>query len=101
MPTCPRCRMTFAYSETHVCEGRDLARIWSMVSVAAGALAGGASGLLYGLSIVRQACDNPGAGNLCGLGPSYFVPGYGLIGAVIGALVATVAATLFMGRPKV
>ena len=100
MPICPKCRMTFAYSETHVCEGRDYAKVWSMVSIAGGALIGGPLGLLYGLSIIRQACDKPDASNLCGFTPSYFVPGYVLIGAVIGALVATIAALLFMGRTK-
>ncbi len=92
--------MNVAYSETHVCEGRDFSKIWLMVSVAAGALVGGPLGLSWSLSIVRQACDKPDASNLCGLAPSYFVPGYVLIGAVIGALIATAAVILFMGRAK-
>ena len=101
MPICPRCRMNVTYSEADVCERRDYAKVWLMVSVAGGALVGGPLGLLYGRSIVGQACDKPDASNLCGLVPSYFVPGYVLIGAVIGALVVTVAAILFMGRQKV
>src|SRR2546430_916228 len=100
MPVCPKCRMNFAYSEPHVCEGRDYTKVWSIVSIAGGALIGGPFGLLYGLSIVRQACDKQDAGNLCGFVPSYFVPGYVLIGAVIGGFVATVAAIPFMSRPN-
>ena len=71
-----------------------------MAAVAGGALVGGPFGLLYGQLIVRTACDTPDASNLCGLVPSYFIPGYVLIGAVVGALVATVAAILFMGRQQ-
>jgi len=70
---------------------RDYTKGWLMTAVAAGALVGGLSGYLYGLSVIRQACDTPDASNLCGLVPSYFVPGYVLVGAVSGALVATVA----------
>jgi cell division protein FtsX len=96
MPTCPKCRLNFAYSDTHVCEGRDYTKVWSFVTVAGGALVGGPLGFLYSRSMVRQACEKPDASNLCGFVPSYFVPGDILIGAVIGALVAGLAAMLFM-----
>ena len=76
----------------------DNTRVWSMVSVAVGALVGGPLGLLYGRSKVLKACAQSDASNLCGLIPSYFVPGYVLIGAVTGALAATVAAFLFVSR---
>ena len=76
----------------------DNTKMWSMVSVAVGALVGGALGLLYGESIVHKACAQSDASNLCGLIPSSFVLGYVLIGAVIGALAATVAVFLSMSR---
>ena len=100
MPTCPKCGMNFSYSDTHVCEGRDYTKVWFMVFVACGALAGGPLGLWYGRTIIGRACEKPNASNLCGFVPSYFVPGYVVIGAVIGALIATVAVIQFMGRSK-
>ena len=100
MATCPACRMTFAYSEPHVCDGRDYTKVWLMLSVAAGALVGGASGLWYGVSVIGQACKKPDAGNLCGMVPSYFVPGHGLIGAVVGAFVAPVGVVLYISRQR-
>jgi hypothetical protein len=33
--------MPFAYSEPHVCEGRDYTKVWLVVSVVAGGLLGG------------------------------------------------------------
>jgi hypothetical protein len=100
MATCPKCGMNFAYSEPHACERTDHRKVWIAVLVTIGALVGGAAGRSWGLSIVSTACDRPDAGNLCGLVPSSFVPGYVLIGGLLGALVAGVTATLFMSRLK-
>ena len=76
----------------------DDTKVWSIVFVAVGALVGGSLGLLYGGSIVRKACAQSDARNLCGLIPSYVVPGYVLIGAVLGALAATAAVFLSISR---
>jgi hypothetical protein len=101
MALCPKCRMTFAYSETHVCAGRDYTKVWLVGSVVGGALVGATLGLLSGPLAVRQVCDRPGASNLCGLLPSLFLPGYVLIGAVTGALVAAAAVILVVRRRQV
>jgi hypothetical protein len=100
MPVCPKCRTTFMYTADHVCEGRDYTRLWSGASVAVGALLGGPLGYLYGLSIIRQACDAPGAGNLCGLAAFSTIPVYVICGAAIGGLVATVAVVVIIHRRK-
>jgi putative exporter of polyketide antibiotics len=96
--------MSFSYTETHVCEGRDAAKLWSLASVAVGlaigAVAGGALGQLYGLSAVRQACEGPGATNLCGLSSAPFVPVYTTIGALVGATAAAFAVFLILRMRK-
>jgi hypothetical protein len=91
--------MTFSYTADHVCEGHDYAKLWSGVSVAVGALVGGPFGYLYGLSVIRRACDEPGAGNLCGLAAFSTVPMYVVCGAALGAIVATIAVVVIIRRP--
>jgi hypothetical protein len=100
MPVCPKCGVPFSYTETHVCEARDKTKIWLLTSVAVGALVGGPFGLLYGNSIVRQACEKPDASNLCGLTSAPTVPFWIVIGAVIGASVAAFAVVVLLGRRK-
>jgi len=63
-------------------------KLWSLAAVAFGAFIGGPLGLLYGNSIVRQACEKPDASNLCGLTSAPTVPFYIAAGAVIGVAVA-------------
>ena len=98
MPVCPQCGVPSSYTETHVCVGRDRTKLWLLVSVAAGALVGGPLGLLYGNSVVRQACERPDASNLCGLTSAPAVPFYIVIGAVVGAAVAAFAVVVLLGR---
>ena len=98
MPVCPRCGVPFSYAETHVCVGRDRTKLWWLASVAAGALVGGALGLLYGNSAVRHACERPDASNLCGLTSAPAVPFYLVIGAIVGASVAAFAVVVLLGR---
>jgi len=100
MPVCPTCGMPFSYTETHVCEGRDKTKIWLLALVAVGALVGAPLGRLYGLSVIGQACDRPGAGNLCGMIDSFALPFYVVIGAVIGAAAAAFAVTVLLARRK-
>jgi len=104
MPICPKCGASFSYTETHVCEGRDKTKIWWLASAAVGALVGaligGQLGLLYGNSVVRQACEKPDAGNLCGLTSAPFLPLDIVIGAVIGSSVAAFAVVVLLGRRK-
>ena len=73
MPVCPKCRMTFTYTADHVCEGHDYTKVWSGTSVPVGALVGGPLGYLYGLSIIRQACDEP-ARAICAAWAALFLP---------------------------
>ena len=104
MAVCPKCGMPFSYAETHVCEGRDTAKLWSLASVAIGlaigAVAGGMLGQLYGLSAVREGCEQPGATNLCGLPIVPFVPVYTAIGALVGATAAAFAVFLILRMRK-
>jgi hypothetical protein len=72
-----------------------------LASVAVGVLVGAPLGLLYGDSVVRQACERPDAGNLCGLTSAPAVPFYIVIGAVIGASVAAFAVVVLLARRKV
>lgn len=100
MPVCPQCGGPFSYTEAHVCPGRDRTKLWLLASVAAGALVGGPLGLLYGNSVVSEACERPDAGNLCGLTSAPAVPFYIVIGAVVGASVAAFAVVVLLGRRK-
>src|SRR6478752_5131378 len=100
MAVCPQCGVAFSYTESHVCLGRDRTKLWLLASVAAGALVGGPLGLLYGNSVVRQACERLGAGNLCGLTSAPAVPFYIVIGAVVGASVAAFTVVALLGRRK-
>jgi hypothetical protein len=98
MAICPKCGMSLTYTDDHVCEGRDHTKLWLLASVAGGAFVGASLGLLRDLSISRQvlrgACGQPGAGNLCGFPAFTATPGvfpiYTALGAVIGAMVAAV-----------
>ena|SRR5258708_5229096 len=98
MAVCPKCQMTFTYTEDHVCEGHDRAKLWLMASVAGGAVVGGLLGLFYGLSHGRRACSEPDASNLCGLAdifaPPLALPLYVAVGAVIAILITGVAAVM-------
>jgi len=98
MATCPKCRMSFSYTEPHVCEGRDYTKLWSIVVAAGGALVGAPVGVLCGNSLIRAACAKPDAGNLCGLVPSFFVPGYAIVGASLGALAASALVIVIVHR---
>jgi hypothetical protein len=71
-----------------------------IASIAGGALGGGFLGISGGNAIVRQVCDAPGAGNLCGLAPSAAVPIYFFIGGVVGALITTLVATVLITKPN-
>jgi len=88
----------FSYRETHVSEGRDKTKIWWLASVAIGALVGGPLGLLYGQSVVSQACGKPDASNLCGLMTAPSVPFYIAIGAIVGASVAAVTVVVILRK---
>ena len=101
MPVCAKCGMSFSYTEAHGCEGRDTPKLWSLASVAVGAVVGGPLGLLYGNSVVRSACEKPGASNLCGLTSAPTVPFYIAIGAVMGTAVAALAAVVILRRRRV
>jgi len=90
----------FAYTEPHVCDGRDRNKIRLLASIAVGALVGGPLGLWSGNSVVRQICARPGASNLCGLTSAPAVPLYIIIGAVVGASVAAAVAVLLSRRTR-
>jgi hypothetical protein len=64
------------------------------------AVIGGSVGLFYEQSVIRQACERPGAGNLCGLASAPALPFYIVIGAVVAASIATVVVVLVLGRRK-
>jgi hypothetical protein len=100
MPVCPKCGVPFSYTETHVCEGRDRTKLWSLASVAIGAVIGGPFGLWDVNSVIQQACEKPDATNLCGLTSTPAIPFYIAIGAVIGASVAAFAVVLISARRK-
>jgi hypothetical protein len=92
--------MSFSYTENHVCDGRDKPKLWSLASVAVGAVVGGPLGLFYGNSVVRSACEQPGAGNLCGLTSAPTLLFDIAIGAATGAAVAALAVGVILGRRK-
>lgn len=92
--------MSFAYAETHLCAGRDRTKIWLLISVVAGAALGGPLGRQYGLSVVRQACDKPGASNLCGFFPWLFAPVFVILGAGIGVFVAALVVMTVLAKTK-
>ena len=92
--------MPCSYTDTHVCEGPDTAKLWLLAALAVGAVVGGPLGLWYGGSVVRWACENPDASNLCGLTSAPAVPFYIAIGAVIGTTVAALAVVAILVRRK-
>jgi hypothetical protein len=100
MPVCPKCGVPFSYTETHICEGRDRTKLWSLASVAMGAVIGAPVGLFYAKSVIQHACAKPDATNLCGLTSARAIPFYIAIGAVVGASVAAFAVVLILGRRK-
>jgi len=104
MAVCPKCGLPFSYSDVHVCEGRDKAKLWLFATVAigsiVGAILGGRLGLVYVNSVIRQACDKSGATNLCGLPIAPAVPFYVAAGAVIGASAAACAVVLIFRARK-
>jgi hypothetical protein len=100
MAICPECGMSFAYTETHSCAGRDRTKIWYLVSVVGGAALGGPLGHQYGLSLVRQACDKPDASNLCGFFPWLFAPVFVILGAGVGVFVAALVAMAVLAKMK-
>ena len=100
MSGCPRCGMPFSYTDTHVCEGRDKAKLWLLAALAVGAVIGGPLGLWYGDFAIQSVCEKPDASNLCGLTSAPAVPFYIAIGAVIGATVAALAVVAILERRK-
>jgi len=64
--------------------------------VVIGAFVGGALGMLYGTSIVRQACAQPNASNLCGFINTPSVPFYIVLGAIIGASAAALSVAVIL-----
>ena len=92
--------MPFSYMDTHVCEGRDTAKLWLLAALAVGAVVGGPLGFWYGNSVVRWACEKPDASNLCGLTSVPAVPLYIAIGALSGATIAALAVVAILGRRK-
>ncbi len=95
MAICPKCGAPFSYSEIHVCEGRDITKLWSLASVAIGVLIGapigGRAGLLYANSLIADACGKPDASNLCGLPLTPSIPLYVITGAMMGASIVALA----------
>jgi hypothetical protein len=100
MAICPKWGMSFAYTETHSCAERDRTKTWLLVSVVRGAALGGPLGYQYGLSLVRQACDKPGASNLCGFFPSLFAPVFVILGAGVGVFVAALVVMAVLAKVK-
>lgn len=103
MAVCSKCGASYAYTEPHICEGRDTAKLWTLAwivgIVAIGAVIGGPLGLVYARSLSAQACDQPTANNLCGVPTALFaVPFYGAIGAVLGASVAGCVVVVILRR---
>jgi hypothetical protein len=106
MATCPKCGMSFAYTESHICAERDWTKAWLLAAVAAGALSGGAVGEFLATAYVQHAvselCNKEGAGNLCGLtsaagGASYLMAG-AIAGAAFGVFVAGIIFTALSRR---
>jgi len=104
MAVCSKCGLPFSYTEPHRCEGRDRTKLWSLASVAVGAVGGGVGGawlgLAYGHSLMRAACQRPDATNLCGLSTLPAIPFYVVIGAVIGASIAAFAIVVTLRRRR-
>jgi hypothetical protein len=96
VPTCPKCGMNFAYTDTHVCEGRDYARLGWIAAVAVGAAGGGLLGHRYGFYFVNEVCGKPDASSLCGLVPSFYIPVFEIFGAGVGALATMIAVVVLM-----
>jgi hypothetical protein len=96
MAVCPKCGVAFSYTATHVCEGRDKSKVWWIATVVIGAFVGGPLGLLYGTSIVRQACAQTDASNLCGFMSVPSVPSYIVLGAIIGASAAALSVAVIL-----
>jgi hypothetical protein len=105
MAICPKCGLPFSYAESHICEGRDRTKLRFLASTLivaiAGAIAGGALGREYIQSVIRRACEQPDATNLCGLPSASAIPFYVGIGAVLGASVAAFAGVLIFRARKV
>src|SRR5262245_2729811 len=99
MPVCPKCGVSFSYTEVHVCEGYDRTKLWWMVSVAGGMLIGGLVGGLLGDRIgLLSGLSRPG---WFWIGSYFFqppVPIAPILGAVIGAIVTTVAVIAILAR---
>ncbi len=100
MATCSKCGMNIDYAEPHLCEGRDRTKWWVIVAVTAGTLVGGRLGLAYGAAKIAEVCSKPDAGNLCGLIASYAVPGWIVVGAVLGGFVSTLGVALAVARRR-
>lgn len=98
MAVCSKCGMSFSYAETHVCEGRDKSKAWLIAAVGTGALAGAPFGRLFGNYIVGRACNQPNAGNLCGLFAAPMGPLFVIAGAVVGASITLLALTRMLAR---
>jgi len=101
MPVCPKCRMSFTYAEAHVCGGYDHSKLWWMASVAGGALIGGLVGALVGERLGFLYGFVRPSGRWLWLGALFslsVVPVDSILGAVIGAIVATVAVIAILAR---
>jgi hypothetical protein len=105
MALCSKCGLPFSYAEPHICEGRDRTKLWflstALIAAIAGAIVGGALGHEYIQAVIRRACEQPDATNLCGLPSAPAIPFYIGIGAVLGASVAASAGALIVRTRKV